>query len=496
MRSPFRPFLLLTAALLFGVALSAPEVKAQTILPGQVLISEFRLSGPNGPSDEYIEFYCNQDADCDVSNYNVDSVDPASGSFAVALPAGTIIPARGHLLLGDDTAYSLTSYATLDLIASIEGGGDFFIDNEGFQLRTPDDELIIDSVGFAGGTNEPVFVEGTGLERATSRPADQYAYVRKMGTASGGIPQDTDNNANDFVLVSVTGTPHPGITAPPVLGAPGPENVNSPLTFNNSSLAGTLVEPGASQGAPPNRVRTGTGNSGTLSIRRSITNNTNQTVNTLRFRVVDITTLNSPVVYQQQAQLRLVTSGDAETFTNSQGRTVVIKGTVLQFDDGETQPDQPNGGGLNSSASVDVGVGLAPGETIDVQFLLNIVQTGTFRFYVNVEALTNSGVVVASPVTSSTRTARRVGPRRHVDLNRRYSLNPIFAPPSKSAKKKAAPTHILTSTPAARPTPTTRTTPTARETPAATPQGNAATRSNPDSAAPIRPTNSAVRKHD
>jgi hypothetical protein len=492
MRSPFRPFLMLIAAFLFGVALSAPEVKAQSIGPGQVLISEFRLSGPNGPSDEYIEFYCNLDVDCDVSNYNVASVDPANGSFEVALPPGTVIPARGHLLLGDDTAYSLTSYAALDLIASIEGGGDFFIDNEGFQLRTPDDELIIDSVGFTGGENEGVFVEGTGLQRATSRPADQYAYVRKMGTASGGIPQDTDNNANDFVLVSVTGTPHPGITAPPVLGAPGPENLASPITFNNAALTGSLVEPGASQGAPPNRVRSGSGNSGTLSIRRSVTNNTNQTVNTLRFRVVDITTLNSPVVYQQQAQLRLVTSGDAETFTNSQGRTVVIRGTVLEFDDGETEPNQPNGGGLNSSAAVDVGVGLAPGETIDVQLLLNVVQTGTFRFYVNVEAVTGSNAV-ASPVRSSARTATRrtVGPRRPVNLNRRYTLTPLFAP-SRSVKKKATTittNRIQTSTPTAQATPTTRATPAAT-----TPSGTAVTRANPD-AAPLRPTNSAARKH-
>ncbi|MDT5295578.1 MAG: hypothetical protein QOJ76_2458 [Acidobacteriota bacterium] len=495
MRYLSRICLMIAAAILVGVA-AAHEVKAQTVGPHDVLISEFRLSGPGGDSDEFVEFYCNRNTDCDISGYVMQGFDPGFGDFTITFPAsGIVIPARQYMLVADETEYSLFDYAQPDF--DVSAGFDFFIDNEGVQLLDDTETVVIDSVGFAGGGNEATYVEGTGLERATDvRPADQYAYVRKRGTATGGLPQDTDNNAGDFVLVSVTGAAHPGITAPPVLGAPGPQSLASPPTFDNTQVTGSLVEPVASSAASPNRVRTGSGNSGTLSIRRSVTNNTTETFDYLAFRVTDMTTLNSPNTLGAQAQLRLVTSGDAETFTNSQGRTVVIKGTVLQFDDGETQPDQPNGGGLNSSASVDVGVGLAPGETIDVQFLLNIVQTGTFRFYVNVEALTNSGVVVASPVTSSTRTARRVGPRRHVDLNRRYSLNPIFAPPSKSAKKKAAPTHILTSTPAARPTPTTRTTPTARETPAATPQGNAATRSNPDSAAPIRPTNSAVRKHD
>ncbi|MDT5158879.1 MAG: hypothetical protein QOH51_3236 [Acidobacteriota bacterium] len=455
MRSPFRPFLLLTAALLLGVALSAPEVKAQTIGPGQVLISEFRLSGPNGPSDEYIEFYCNLDVDCDVSNYNVGSVDPANGSFEVAFPANTVIPARGHLLLGDDSEYSLPSYATLDLIASISGGGDFFIDNEGIQLRTPDDETVIDSVGFTGGTADSAFIEGTGLERATSRPADQYAYVRKMGTATGGIPQDTNDNSNDFVLVSVTGAAHPGITAPPVLGAPGPQALTSPPTYDtNSQMTGALVEPGVAQASAPNRVRTGSGDSGTLSIRRSITNNTTQSFDYLSFRVIDITTLNSPVIVGGQAQLRLVTSGDAETFENSQGRTVVIRGTVLEFDDG-TEPNQPNGGGLNSTVHVALGEGetIAPGQTVDVQFLLNVVKAGNFRFFVNIEAFPSSAPPATPSVAGRTVFAGRsrgaavgsVPPHLVMKRNPSPVVPPISQPvvnkttPAKKKKTAAAP---------------------------------------------------------
>jgi hypothetical protein len=56
----------------------------------------------------------------------------------------------------------------------------------------------------------------------------------------------------------------------------------------------------------------------------------------------------------------------------------------------ETPPLQPNGGAFNSTISagtVTLATPIAPGGTVNVQFLLGIQQTGAFRFFVNVEAL-------------------------------------------------------------------------------------------------------------
>ena len=61
--------------------------------------------------------------------------------------------------------------------------------------------------------------------------------------ATIGLPQDTNNNANDFVLVSVTGNLHAGITNPPVLGAPGPQGLYSPSPTATPQVAGALVDP-------------------------------------------------------------------------------------------------------------------------------------------------------------------------------------------------------------------------------------------------------------
>ncbi|MDT7807107.1 MAG: hypothetical protein QOJ70_920 [Acidobacteriota bacterium] len=451
----FRPRLVVLAvALLFGAAFGAQSIAAQNIAvkqpvgPGEVLISEFRLSGPSGSTDEYIEFYCNRDTDCDISNYIIQGFDTDLGDYTITLEGSFVIPTRGHLLVGNSIGYSLSSYASLD--ADVSSGTDVFVDNQGFQLRDNTGMVVIDSVGFIDGGNNATYIEGTGLEQSFSRPADQYAYVRKMGTANGGRPQDTNNNANDFVLVSVTGAPHDGITAPPVLGAPGPQGLTSAADFNNSTT-GSLVEPNADKSAPPNRVRTGSGDSGTLSIRRSVTNNTDQFINYLAFRVIDITTLNSPPVAgasPPQAQLRLVTSSDAETFTNSQGRTVVIRGTVLEFDDGcGCEPAQPDGGGLNTSVNVGNFGGLEPGATIDVQFLLNVVQAGTFRFYVNVEALTGrvmTDTVISAHTGSAPRRARLATSfstvvARQLVVRKGVGASANGVPFSKSILKKALP---------------------------------------------------------
>jgi hypothetical protein len=385
-----------TAVLMILAALTASEVRAQTGTAGQVLISEFRFSGPAGDQDEYVELYCNRDADCDISNYAIRGFDPSIGDYVALLPTTMIVPARGHLLIANTLQYSLSSYAHPDL--DVNFGSDFFIDNEGLQLLDDTQSVVIDSVGFAGGGNEATYVEGTGLQRTTgARPAAQYAYVRKMGTASSGTPQDTNNNANDFALVSVTGQAHPGIAAAPALGAPGPENLTSPV-LHATTINATLIDPCQTATAAPNRGRntspytdpaaptgsgTGTYSLGTLYTRRRFTNNTGGNVTRLRFRIVDVTAGSAPT---GTADIRAITSQSTVATISAAcgGATLTVNGITL-----ETPPAQPNGGGLNSTLStgtVSLAQPLLPGASIDVQFLLGVRQGGSFRFLITVEA--------------------------------------------------------------------------------------------------------------
>jgi hypothetical protein len=396
-------------ALILTVTFCAGQsVMAQAVGSGDVLFSEFRLSGPNGFADEYMELYCNRDTDCDISNYNIIAFDQSFDDFAITFPASTVIPARGHLLVGDDAGYSLTGSANLDLFASFGGEADFFIDNQGFQLTNADQSVVIDSVGFTGGGGTVAYIEGTGLQQATgARPADQYAYVRKLTT---GRPQDTNNNAADFVLVSVTGTPQPGITTPPTLGAPGPQNTASPLQ-RNGRIKASLYEPRALATRPPNRSRNALGANptnaalGTLEIWRRFTNTSGGPITALRFRAVDMTTRTGTTPPPAgTADLRILTS--VSTSGSILGYGQGVEGTTLET------PAQPNGGGLNSSLVVAIPGGtLANNGTIYVRFVLGVQQEGNFRFLVNVEALpaTSTAVLAQTGATKSQATRKARG---------------------------------------------------------------------------------------
>ncbi|HYG11389.1 MAG TPA: lamin tail domain-containing protein, partial [Pyrinomonadaceae bacterium] len=361
--------------------------------PGSVLISEFRFNGPNGTADEFIELYNNTDSPVDLNGWTI--VAPAgTGGGGVLSGLTGIIGARGHHLVAPSD-YSVSGYpAGLEGIAvpdtTYSSGA--FLDDGGARLVDANG-AVVDAVGFSS-TSGTGFREGAGLSPATGitpGASDQYSFVRRMTT---GFPQDTNDNAADFVLISTTGTA--GAVAA-VLGAPGPENTQSPIQ-SNAVIKASLIDNCASIGFPAsgcqNIVRDGSAGAsnptnaqhGTLSFRRRFTNTTQENVFRLRFRVVNITTLNSPgyAPNNGQADLRLLSSADT-TVTPSNPFApgdVAVRGTTL-----EQPPTQALGGGLNSTVTLDLPQPLASGESVTVQLLVGVQQNGNYRFFVNVEAL-------------------------------------------------------------------------------------------------------------
>ncbi|HLL71933.1 MAG TPA: M36 family metallopeptidase [Pyrinomonadaceae bacterium] len=396
-----------------GSTSPSPTPTPRLAQPGEVIISEFRQSGvvqppPASPSptpttsnvnDEYVELYNNTDATISISGY---ALRRGSNDSLLTLPAGTTIPRRGHILIGNSNAsptasgYSLAAYAPLDLSLSFN---DLFPNNQGIALVDNTFNVTIDSVGFVGNGGSWPYIEGNGLPRtANTRPNVQHAYVRKINLASS-FPQDTGDNASDFQLVAVDNIPFPGPTAgstvPTILGAPGPENRSSPIERNQFERLG-LVDPTQTPGGGENRKRLGCGAPDTppcdpnksafgfLSIRRKITNNTGTAVTRLRFRIVDLTTLGSPGDGPGQADLRALTSTTINNVMIN-GQPTTIEGTTL-----EEPPNQPRGGGINSSLrvpTVALGTPLANGQSMNVQFLFGVMRDGAFRFIVNIEAL-------------------------------------------------------------------------------------------------------------
>ena len=219
------------------------------------------------------------------------------------------------------------------------------------------------------------------------------------GPCPTSAPSDTGDNAADFILVDATGVFSLGER----LGAPGPENLSSPVE-RNSAIAARLLDTCASAASAPNRMRDLTSDVenestfGTLEIRRTFTNTLSGDITRLRFRIIDLDTFPAASGF---ADLRPRTSGavvvaginDAVTcaFTGAPATppcSATVNGTTLE--QATTPLNQPNGGGFNSSMSagtITLGTPLANGASINLQFLLGIQQTGNFRIYLNIEAL-------------------------------------------------------------------------------------------------------------
>lgn len=278
----------------------------------------------------------------------------------VTMPLSMPVPAGGSVFIGApvNTGGSLGGFARSD--HGMPSG------LPGVRLDGAD-STPADAVGFR--VDYPQYREGTPMPERTF--IGQGAYIRR---SVAGRPQDTDDNAADFVAVDTRADEGSGT----ILGAPRPDRWDGP-TNRNDVLQSSLVDPSKASTAAPNRVVGG----GYMTINRAVTNcsgglTTGACVNAdrsaeavritkLRFRVTALSTYGN----SSAALLRLVSSDDA-----SYG-ALGVRGLPL---DG---PSPASGGGLNASQVATQLLpdgGLAPGQSINVAFRFKVDRGGAYTF--------------------------------------------------------------------------------------------------------------------
>jgi len=366
-----------------------------------LIISEFRVRGPSGANDEFVEIYNNSGTSTTVASQvgSGFAVAASDGAVRCTIPNGTVIPGRGHYLCTNSVAYSLGGYATGDATYTTD-----IPDNAGIALfnnDVPANFILANRLDAVGSTSEAntLYKEGTGYPALTPFSID-YAFVRDACGQQGSITNltpcpltvgvaDTGNNAVDFYFVDTNGT---SAGAGQRLGSPGPENLASPIQRNASFTVG-LQDTCVAGSLPPNQIRDLTSvpaqNStfGTIELRRVVVNNTGANVTRLRFRVTQQTTFPAP---SGTADLRSRTTADTtDNFSNQPCGTgtsvITVLGTTL-----EQPPSQPNGGAFNgtmSAGTVTLGTPIPPGNSVIVRFLWGVQQTGKFRVALNIEVL-------------------------------------------------------------------------------------------------------------
>lgn len=357
-----------------------------------LIISEYRLRGPGGTSDEFVELFNPSSSPVTVSTSDNSAgwaLAASDGLTRFTIPVGTVIPAYAHYLAVNQVGYSLGNYpsgngttATGDTLYALDipdGAGIALFSTSNPANFTIDRRL--DAAGY--NTAPPLYREGAGFPgyAAETFLNVEYSFYRDL---TSGAPRDTDDNVADFKGVDPNAT---NTGAGQHLGAPGPQNLSAPIPTSAGKIQSSLLDAAVASDQPPNRVRDGASNPmnnspyGTLSIRRTFTNVSGANITRLRFRIVDITTY--PYM-SGTSDIRAISSTPV-VVTRSDGSSVYVYGTTL-----ETPPAQINGGGWNSTLSasnITPTSPLLPGQSISVQFLLGVEQSGYFRFFIIIEAL-------------------------------------------------------------------------------------------------------------
>ena len=360
----------------YAAAVSAPVTVEVAGYVGEVIVREFRLSGPGGANDSYVELY-NTGPPAPLAGFSVVS---SAGTTTLPADAGILGTSRSYLVAG--SAFSLG--ATVDTTGSLG--------TTGLKVLAPDTAATrTDAVGPAAGPHR-----GTPLANFAGTPSVQHAWVR---LARQGRPVDTGDSAADFLLVSKRGLVIGGVTS--MLGAPHPIGTADPFQ-HNAMLPSALLDPAAAVTAAPNRSYV----AGTLTIRRRITNSSGATVTAASVRVTSLSEAHGapqPGVTAQPTTHAELRATNPSTATSVVGVTGGGTRTVHNLGVGAPNVAAP-GGGLNSTFPVPLPTGgLAAGASVDVAFTFAVDAGGAFWFGYDVDALT--GTPTARSAALSVRTA-------------------------------------------------------------------------------------------
>ena len=169
-------------------------------------ISQFRVRGPAGGNDEFIELFNGGRQALDLSGYKLNASN-ASGTTGtrLTLASGTSVPSGCYLLLtnGASSGYSGSVAGDAKYSTGItDDGGLAILDGAG---------QVVDQVGLSAGS---AYKAGTPLASLGSTNADK-GYRRK--TDAAGLPQNSGDNQADFDVASPT-TPHDSASTCVVMG--------------------------------------------------------------------------------------------------------------------------------------------------------------------------------------------------------------------------------------------------------------------------------------
>ena len=370
---------------------SAPAGVRVTAYSGEVLVDEFRLSGPGGATDQYAELY-NAGPPVSLGGF---TVAPSTGTSTTVPASAPVLPTGGAYLI-TSIGYTLSAVAGPDTDLDIRTrNGYATLGSAGLKVTAPDGlGTVTDAVGSAGaGTG---YYSGTALPALSGTPADQYAWVR---VEAAGVPGNTGNNAADFQLVSTTGAVVGGIQS--ALGSPSPRDTGSPGRANGV-LQSALLDPARPVTAAPNFVYVH-GTPGLLTIRRTLTNSSPATITAAEVRITSLSEANGPpepgatTQPPAPAQFRVINPATpTSTFTITNGQVVTVQNLSVNSP-ASYSPATPStgGGGIDTTLTIPLpSGGLIPGASVSIALSFAVDRHGPYWYGYDVDALATASLPI------------------------------------------------------------------------------------------------------
>ena len=240
----------LCSLLLVGTALVPERTRAVSTT---VVISEFRVRGPLGGNDEFVELYNVSTAPVNIGGWKIrGSNNAGTVSTRATVPPGTMLAPGCHFLATNSAA---SGYSGTVLGNTTYGTG--ITDDGGIALTLPDDS-VVDQVGMSSGS---AFGEGTRLASLGGTNLDRGYERRPGGIAGSGT--DTDNNNADFQVLTPSDPQNLG-SACIVDGGSGPSGVGTADPASVLPGGAVLLTVAVTVGTPPQPISSVVANLGAI----------------------------------------------------------------------------------------------------------------------------------------------------------------------------------------------------------------------------------------
>lgn len=198
--------LISTFFLFLLILLLASTTIVQAANATHVAISEVEVGKTGAATDEFVELYNPTQSDINIDTWKLTRKTQAGAESDLVSTISGTIKSHGYFLFSPQTGY--TGSASADQAYSVSDNS--ITDNNTILLYDNNSNLV-DKVGFGTATDKEGTAE-TNPSPGTSRERQANTSSTSSTMGSGGIDEfngngeDTDNNANDFVLRN---TPQP-----------------------------------------------------------------------------------------------------------------------------------------------------------------------------------------------------------------------------------------------------------------------------------------------